>query len=71
MKTLVAASTAASTDDMFSESRTVLNSAASSGGVEVFNAVLAELEKSWPAWRVRPIALTALMSLDADDLFHH
>ena len=56
VKNLVAASTATSTDDVFSESRTVLNSAASSGDVEVFNAVLAELEKSWPAWRVRSSA---------------
>lgn len=49
----MSASTAASADDIFSESRTVLNSAASSGNEEVFNTVLAELERSWPAWRVR------------------
>lgn len=60
VKHLIAASTAASTDDVFSESKTVLNSAASSGDKAVFEAVLAELEKYWPAWRVRPIiVLTA------------
>lgn len=53
VKHLVTSSTAASTDDVFSESRTVLNSAARSGGEEVFEAVLAELERYWPAWRVR------------------
>lgn len=49
----MSASTAASADDIFSESGTVLNSAASSGDEEAFNAVLAELERTWPAWRVR------------------
>lgn len=53
VKHLITSSTAASTDDVFSESRTVLNSAASSGGGGVFEAVLAEVERYWPAWRVR------------------
>eukprot|EP00752_Nemacystus_decipiens_P012128 g10753.t1 len=52
VKNLVSASTAASADDIFSESRTVLNSAASSGSEEVFEVVLTELERIWPARRV-------------------
>lgn len=48
----MSASTAAAADDIFSESRTVLNSAACSGGEDVFSAVLTELENIWPAWRV-------------------
>lgn len=58
VKNLVSASTAATADDIFSESRTVLNSAASSGSEEVFTAVLAELERIWPAWRVRYVTGT-------------
>lgn len=50
---LLAASTAAASDDIFSESRTILNSAASSGGTYVFEAVLSELETHWSGWQVR------------------
>ncbi|CAN0314212.1 unnamed protein product, partial [Ectocarpus sp. 13 AM-2016] len=50
---LLAASTAASTNDIFSESRTVLNSAAISGGSQVFVAVLDELEGCLSTWQVK------------------
>ncbi|CAM9510922.1 unnamed protein product [Scytosiphon promiscuus] len=50
---LLAASTAAASDDIFCESRTILNSAAISGGPEVFEAVLSQLEAHWSGWQVK------------------
>ncbi|CAM9163107.1 unnamed protein product [Ectocarpus fasciculatus] len=66
---LLAASTAASTNDIFSESRTVLNSAASSGGSQVFAAVLDELEGCLSAWQVKRMMVYQDMDLQ-ENLLH-
>ncbi|CAN0212826.1 unnamed protein product [Ectocarpus sp. 6 AP-2014] len=66
---LMAASTAASTNDIFSESRTVLNSAASSGGSQVFVAVLDELERCLSAWQVKRMMIYQDMDLQ-ENLLH-
>ncbi|CBJ33414.1 hypothetical protein Esi_0477_0013 [Ectocarpus siliculosus] len=66
---LLAASTAASTNDIFSESRTVLNSAASSGGSQVFVAVLDLLERCLSAWQVKRMMIYQDMDLQ-ENLLH-
>ncbi|CAN0117521.1 unnamed protein product, partial [Hapterophycus canaliculatus] len=54
---LLAASTAAASDDIFCESRTILNSAASSGGTGVFETILSQLDTRWSGWQVKRIMI--------------